>query len=105
MLDGESGIFALSLSFGIRVLPCLNQARLDGVALELSGKTDTISTPRQAMRPADAAAKVTPLVARLRCAFLCEIFFETSDVGDELDLGCDAEPRSAQYVRDVAICR
>jgi hypothetical protein len=29
----------------------LNQAGLDGVALEVSGKTDTISTTRQAMRP------------------------------------------------------
>jgi hypothetical protein len=85
------------------VLPWVDQAGLNGVALELSGKTDTISTTGQAMRSADAAAKVTPPIARLRNSFLCEIFLETLDVGDGLDLGRDAKPRSAQCVRDVAI--
>ena len=85
------------------MLPWIDQARLDGVALELAGKTDTISTAGQQMRPADAAAKVTPPVARLRSSLLCEILFETLDVGDGLDLGGNAEPRSAQCVCDVAI--
>jgi hypothetical protein len=47
------------------VLPWLNQTGLNGVALELSGKTDTIPTAFQAMRPGDAAAKVTTPIARL----------------------------------------
>jgi hypothetical protein len=43
------------------VLPWLNQAGLNGVALELSGKTDTIATTLQAMRPEGTAAKVRRL--------------------------------------------
>jgi len=70
----------------------MDQAGLNRVPLELSGETDTIPTTFQAMRPADAAAKVTTLIARLRSSLLCEIFFETTDIGDALDLGADAEP-------------
>jgi hypothetical protein len=85
------------------VLPWIDQAGLNGVALELSRKADTIATTRQAMRAGDAAAKVTPPIARLRSSLLCEIILETPDVGDGLDLGGDAEPRSAQRIYQIAI--
>jgi hypothetical protein len=85
------------------VLPWFDQTGLNGITLELPGKTDTIATTGQEMRPADAAAKVTPPIARLRSSLLGEIFFETADVGDGLDLGGGAEPRSAQRICDVAI--
>jgi hypothetical protein len=99
----EGGIFALSRSFGVRALPWIDQAGLNSVPLELSGKTDAIPTTFQAMRPADAAAKITTPIARLRSSLLCEIFFEAPDIGDALDLGADAKPRSPRHNRDVAI--
>jgi hypothetical protein len=81
----------------------MDQAGLNGVPLELSGKTDPIPTTFQAMRPLDAAAKLRTPIARLRSSLLCEIFFETPDVGDGLDGGADAEPRSPQRSCDLAI--
>jgi hypothetical protein len=98
-----SVIFALSGSFGVCTLPWKDQAGLNGVPLELSGKTDTIPTTFQAMRPGDAAAKVTTPIARLRRSLLCKIVFEATDVGDGLDLGAAAEPRSPQRSCDLAI--
>jgi hypothetical protein len=86
-----SAIFPLSRSFGVRVLPWLHQTGLNGIPLELSGKADAIATTGQLMRPADTAAEVTTPIARLRSALLGEIFLETPDVGDGLDLGGEAE--------------
>ena len=87
------------------MLPWTDQAGLNGIAFELPGKADTIATTLQAMRPADTAAKVTTPIARLRSALLGEIFLETSDVGDGLDHGGDAKPRSPQCICDVAIAK
>jgi hypothetical protein len=81
----------------------MDQAGLNRVPLELSGETDTIPTTFQAMRPADAAAKVTTPIARLRSSLLCEIFFEAPEIGDALDLDADAEARSPQPSCDLAI--
>src|SRR5262249_6129523 len=87
----------------VRVLPRLNQAGLNGVALELSGKTDTISATGKAVGAPDAAAEVTTPIASLRGSLLGEIIFEASDVGDARDLGAGAEARSAQRNCHVAI--
>jgi hypothetical protein len=98
-----SAIFALSRSLCVRVRPWIDQASLNGVPLEVSGKTDTIATTLKEMGATDAPAKVTAPIARLRRSLLSEIFFEASDVGDALDLGVDAEPRPPQRIGHVPI--
>ncbi len=83
----------------------MNQSGFDGIAFKLSAQADTITATFEAMRSSAARTEdVAVVVVHFAGAFLGEVFNQTTETVDGLDLEQGTEGRGAtQALMNVAV--